>query len=106
MKRTEPLLIREVLELIQEECDMNTRLSQRRAIAAWPHVVGSWISAHSRCVRFQGNVLIIGVEGASLRQELHMMRGPLSEALCKAAGDPGVVADIKFINLSGNSSNQ
>lgn len=106
MKRTEPLLIREVLEMVQEECDMNARLCQRRAIAAWPGIVGTWIADHSRCVRFDGDVLIIGVEGASLRQELHMMRKPLSEALSKVAGDPGVVADIRFINFSRSGSNQ
>lgn len=97
MKRTEPVSLREVLESAISQAGMDVRLAERRAVAAWPRVVGEGLAQLSVAADVRAGVLTVVARDAALRQELTMMRSALVAALNKEAGAE-VVSDMRFVS--------
>ena len=97
LKRTEAIQIGEVLRQAIEESDMQSRLDEVRAAAAWPAVGGSFIASQTGKPFVEKGVLTVSCRSASLRQELTMQRSVLLRMLNEAAKAP-VLRDIRFIS--------
>lgn len=97
MKRTEPVSLREVLESAILQAGMDSRLAERRAVAAWPQVVGEGLAQLTAAADVSKGVLTVVARDAVLRHELTMMRSALVAALNKEAG-ADVVSDIRFVS--------
>ncbi len=97
MKRNEPVSLREVLEEAISQAGMDGRLAERRAVAAWPAVVGEGLAQLTAAADVRAGRLTVVARDAALRQELTMMRSALVAALNKEAGAQ-VVTDIRFVS--------
>lgn len=73
---------------------MTAKLDERKAVDAWPLVVGPLAQ---RCGRptVRNGVMSIAVPSAAMRQELHMSRSSLLKYINNHVGKP-VITDIRF----------
>ena len=85
MKRIESVSIAEVLRQAIEDSDMESRLAETRAAAAWPAVVGSHIAGQTGRPFVEAGVMTVVCRSAALRQELSMQKSLLVKLLNQAA---------------------
>lgn len=97
MRRIEPVGLRDVLESALSQAGMDGRLAERRAVGAWPVVVGEGLARLTAATDVRKGVLTVVARDAALRQELTMMRSALVAALNKEAGAQ-VVSDLRFVS--------
>lgn len=97
LKRTEAIKIGDVLRQAIEESDMQSRLDEVRAAAAWPAVVGDFIASQTGKPFVASGVLTVSCRSAALRQELTMQRSVLLRMLNDAAG-ARALREIRFIS--------
>lgn len=101
MKRSEPQVLREILEETIRECDMEQELLRYRACSLWGQLMGQHIADSSGKPFFRGSVMYVSIHNASLRHELMMMRSSIAEALNNALKQR-VVTEIRFIGANPN----
>lgn len=94
MQRREAQSIGDILRLTIQECNMTARLDERKAVDAWPLVVGPIAQRCGRPVVKDG-VMSIAVPSAAMRQELHMSRSSLIKFINSHIGKP-VITEIRF----------
>ena len=97
MKRNEPESARDILMRAIAEAGMETRLAERRAIAAFASAVGPDLARRCAEVRVARGVMYVAVPSAPLRQELSMMTDALLSHLNAAAG-ADVIKGIRFVS--------
>lgn len=96
MKRTEPQSIRDVLETVIRQADMETELLEHRAALLWPRTVGEGIMRHCGRPSINKGILTVPVSSPAMRQELSMMKRQLLSALNAQVGKD-VIKDIRFV---------
>lgn len=96
MKRNYPQHIKQVIEAMFQERDMDQTLLMHRALAAWPQVVGPMINRQTVARSVDAGTLYVRIPSSVIRQELSMHREALLDALNKAAGAV-VINQIKFV---------
>lgn len=60
---------------------VKTKLRQYKLWKQWEEIVGSQIALNAKPIRWQGNVLIVGVKHASWMQELAFMKSELTQKI-------------------------
>lgn len=97
MKRTEPESARDVLMRAIAAADMESRLAERKAIAAFAAAAGQGVASQCGHIRVARGVMYISVPSAPLRQELSMMTSSLLEHVNAAAGRD-VIKALRFVS--------
>lgn len=96
MERNEPRPVKDILQDLFREQHLEDDLLMRRAMAAWPEVVGPVLNRMTVERRVASGTLYVRMTSAVARAELSMQRTLLLEALNKAVGKI-VLTDIKFL---------
>ena len=95
MKRIESVSIAEVLRQAIEDSDMESRLAETRAAAAWPAVVGSHTAGQTGRPFVEAGVMTVVCRSAALRQELSMQKSLLVKLLNQAARAEAI-SELRF----------
>ena len=87
MKRTDPKILRDIIEDSLNDAGMSTNFARQRASFMWSEVVGPVINRRTvrRYVDSSG-VLHVYIDSASLKNDLQFMRSTLLSRLNEAAG--------------------
>lgn len=96
MKRNYPQQIKQVIDSMFKDRDMEQTLLMHRALAAWPQVVGPMINRQTVARSVDSGTLYVRIVSSVVRQELSLNRTALLEALNRAAGAV-VINQIKFV---------
>ena len=98
MERKEAVSIGDLLRQAVEESNGAFGFHEVNAINAWPVVVGTAVASKTLKPFIRGGVMTVKVPSAPLRQELHMMRSALLEAINREAGKE-VVRELRFTGV-------
>lgn len=97
MKRLEPELLGDVLRQAIEDDNLTIKLQETRAISLWPAIVGAQMAQRTSRPEVRKGIMYIGVPNASLRNELHMCRSGIIQAINNSLKSE-VIKDIRFIS--------
>ncbi len=75
--------LKEALEGLVDDLGLRSKLDEQAIRAAWTDVAGEMIARHTMRIDLRRGVMIVKVDSAPLRQELHFMRTTLVELLNK-----------------------
>lgn len=96
MKRTHPVSLASVLDTIVEKEEMRGRMSERRAVALWPKVVGSVLATKATAIEASKGTLMLRCDVPVLRQEIMLNRTAILKNINDLCGDR-VLSDIRFV---------
>lgn len=96
MKRTEPLLIGQIIENVLQRGDCGPQAMRQRASYMWPEVVGSGVNRYTarRYVTPDG-VMHVYLTSGPLKNELTFMRRRIVEAINRRLGSE-VIKDVQI----------
>ena len=78
--------LKKAIEEAIESTGIKSALSQEAAIVLWGSVVGEAVSSVTRAERVESGTLIVKVETAVWRQELHMQKEEIINKINKKIG--------------------
>jgi predicted nucleic acid-binding Zn ribbon protein len=81
-----PRLLGDILKELIEDIGTGSRLGEATVIAAWQDISGPQIQRATESVRLDRKKLVVKLNSASWRQELHMQRSAWCERLNEALG--------------------
>ena len=96
MKRTEPQSIGEVMRQAIDSLNMREGLDKARAVDAWQKIAGQHLGAACGRPTVRGNMLIIPVDSAALRQELNLRRSSILRDINARVGSE-IISEIRFV---------
>lgn len=96
MKRTKPMLVGDIISEVMRSEGLEDRMLAHRALTVWGSVVGNRINRMTTMRRVSGNILMVHVTSAVVRQELSMQMTPLLAAINKSLGKE-IIKEIRFI---------
>jgi predicted nucleic acid-binding Zn ribbon protein len=95
MRKREAQSLNDILGESLRSLKIDGKLNETRLMEAWPSVVGSGITNHTKSLYVSRRILYVQMDSAVIRHELQMMRQSLMEHLNKAAGSE-TIKDIIF----------
>ena len=78
--------LKKAIEEAIESTGLKSALSQEAAVVLWGSVVGEAVSSVTRAERVESGTLIVKVETAVWRQELHMQKEEIINKINKKIG--------------------
>lgn len=96
MFRTQPELLKDVLQPYIREQGLETPLLQKRLIDSIPQVLGSHIAALIENPYIKNQTLFMHVKMPALRADLSMARAKFAKKLNEAVS-ADIITDIKFL---------
>tara|TARA_Y100000590_G_scaffold350038_1_gene401759 strand:+ start:410 stop:685 length:276 start_codon:yes stop_codon:yes gene_type:complete len=78
--------LKKAIEEAIESTGLKSALSQEAAVVLWGSVVGEAVSSVTRAERVESGTLIVKVETAVWRQELHMQKEDIINKINKKIG--------------------
>lgn len=90
MKRSEPLPIGQVINLMKQRVADNPELRTAYILSFWPRVAGPHIAAYTQSTRLEGRLLHIYITSASLKEQLGYMRQALVKQFNNAVGENAI----------------
>ena len=88
--------LKQAIEEAIESTGIKSALSQEAAVVLWGSVVGETVSSVTKAERVESGVLIVKVETAVWRQELHMQKEEIINKVNKKIGTRAI-REIRFI---------
>ena len=88
--------LKKAIEEAIESTGLKSALSQEAAVVLWGSVVGEAVSSVTRAERVESGTLIVKVETAVWRQELHMQKEEIINKINKKIGTRAI-REIRFI---------
>ena len=88
--------LKKAIEEAIESAGIKSALSQEAAVVLWGSVVGETVSSVTKAERVESGVLIVKVETAVWRQELHMQKEEIINKVNKKIGTRAI-REIRFI---------
>ena len=88
--------LKKAIEEAIDSAGIKSALSQEAAVVLWGSVVGETVSSVTKAERVESGVLIVKVETAVWRQELHMQKEEIINKINKKIGTRAI-RDIRFI---------
>ena len=82
--------LKKVLKKTIESSGFKNAILQENAISIWPNVVGKNISKISKATTVDKGVLIIKVESATWKQELHMQKDEIINKINEKIGSKAI----------------
>ena len=74
MKRTEPLVLSEIMETFFSKRQLATAVIEGSAKETWSEIVGEYIAKHTTDVFLKSRVLTVRLSSSAARAEVHMRR--------------------------------
>lgn len=87
--------LRDVLDEFIRSQHLDGKLYETRLINAYPEIVGSGISAHTKNLYIKDGILFISLDSSVIRNEMQMMRQSLINHLNSHIGHD-IIRDIIF----------
>ena len=84
----------ELMQIFAANPKLKPKLYQKRIEAAWLEVAGPWINKETHSIRLQEHTLIIRVQSAPLRQELHYSKEKILKKVNEEIGEEYVTEVI------------
>jgi|TARA_Y100001970_G_scaffold241009_1_gene304224 predicted nucleic acid-binding Zn ribbon protein len=88
--------LKQAIEEAIDSTGIKSALSQEAAVVLWGSVVGETVSSVTKAERVESGVLIVKVETAVWRQELHMQKEEIINKVNKKIGTRAI-REIRFI---------
>ena len=88
--------LKQAIEEAIDSTGIKSALSQEAAVVLWGSVVGETVSSVTKAERVESGVLIVKVETAVWRQELHMQKEEIIKKVNKKIGTRAI-REIRFI---------
>ena len=88
--------LKQAIEEAIDSTGIKSALSQEAAVVLWGSVVGEAVSSVTKAERVESGVLIVKVETAVWRQELHMQKEEIINKVNKKIGTRAI-REIRFI---------
>ena len=88
--------LKQAIEEAIDSAGIKSALSQEAAVVLWGSVVGKTVSSVTKAERVESGVLIVKVETAVWRQELHMQKEEIINKVNKKIGTRAI-REIRFI---------
>ena len=88
--------LKKAIEEAIDSAGIKSALSQEAAVVLWGSVVGETVSSVTKAERVESGVLIVKVETAVWRQELHMQKEEIINKINKKIGTRAI-REIRFI---------
>ena len=88
--------LKQAIEEAIDNTGIKSALSQEAAVVLWGSVVGETVSSVTKAERVESGVLIVKVETAVWRQELHMQKEEIINKVNKKIGTRAI-REIRFI---------
>jgi len=104
-KKERPQRVGGLIDTLFGRLGIADRVERAKVIAEWDELVGPRIAEVATPVRIQGETLFIGVESASWRMELSMMRPQLLRKL-NAGRRRGRIEKIVFVQSDGRHTEE
>ena len=88
--------LKKAIEEAIDGAGIKSALNQEAAVVLWGSVVGETVSSVTKAERVESGVLIVKVETAVWRQELHMQKEEIINKVNKKIGTRAI-REIRFI---------
>ena len=88
--------LKKAIEEAIDSAGIKSALSQEAAVALWGSIVGEAVSSVTKAERVESGTLIVKVETAVWRQELHMQKEEIINKVNKKIGTRAI-REIRFI---------
>ena len=88
--------LKKAIEEAIDGAGIKPALSQEAAVVLWGSIVGEAVSSVTKAERVESGTLIVKVETAVWRQELHMQKEEIINKINKKIGTRAI-GDIRFI---------
>ena len=88
--------LKKAIEEAIDSAGIKSALSQEAAIVLWDSIVGEAVSSVTKAERVESGTLIVKVETAVWRQELHMQKEEIINIVNKKIGTRAI-REIRFI---------
>ena len=88
--------LKKAIEEAIDGAGIKSALSQEAAVVLWGSIVGEAVSSVTKAERVESGVLIVKVETAVWRQELHMQKEEIINKVNKKIGTRAI-REIRFI---------
>ncbi len=86
MEKTEPLLIREIVERVLDEGLGKIEVLEHRAAALWPRIVGQGINRCTTMRYVKKGVLHVYLSSSALKSEIEFSKSNIIKAINEALG--------------------
>ena len=86
----EPRSMKEVLSDFTQQKGLRKGISEVRMKQLWLDVFGPYVHKHTQSLHFEGNTLIIGIDNATLKQEMHYAQKEILAKLNEHLPAPGI----------------
>lgn len=86
MERTEPLLIREIVERVLDEGLGRIEVLEHRAASLWPRIVGQGINRQTTMRYVKNGVLHVYISSSALKSEIEFSKSHIISAINAAIG--------------------
>ncbi len=93
MQNTNENTLKEIIEKLLKSYRWEDKLDAVKVKESWDGVVGSIFSKHTTRLYVKNKVLYVSFDSSVLRQELHMVRSKIVDAINKKLGSK-VIDDI------------
>ena len=90
MKRTEPLQIGQVIDMMMSRAAADPETRARFLAGIWPRIAGEHIAAYTSKVYFDKRMLHVYLTSASLKEQLGYMREALVVQFNNQAGENAI----------------
>ena len=88
--------LKKAIEEAIDSAGIKSALSQEAAVVLWGSIVGEAVSSVTKAERVESGTLIVKVETAVWRQELHMQKEDIINKINKKIGTRAI-REIRFI---------
>ena len=88
--------LKKAIEEAIDSAGIKSALSQEAAVVLWGSIVGEAVSSVTKAERVESGTLIVKVETAVWRQELHMQKEEIINKINKKIGTRAI-REIRFI---------
>ena len=88
--------LKKAIEEAIDSAGIKSALSQEAAVVLWGSIVGEAVSSVTKAERVESGTLIVKVETAVWRQELHMQKEEIINKVNKKIGTQAI-REIRFI---------
>lgn len=86
MKRTDPMSIRQIIDMVIDRSASKNDMLEHRASSLWSDVVGPGVNRHTLRRYVAKGVLHVYIDSAPLKTELEFRKSPIIEAINSSLG--------------------
>lgn len=92
---SEEALLKDILNQLMEEYQLNARLRQMRIQKIWTRIVGQYAASQTEEITFKNGKLAVTLKSAALRNELSFAKSKIIKNINRMLGEEAV-QDIRF----------